>query len=82
MGNHVPETGQIDLMWRKQLANDRLDPKDDLHQMISRHRIEVGHFLNVRVPDHPAKTRVMRVIDPYDATGIRLPEDSPSSLAA
>ncbi len=49
--------------------------EDDLHDAIALGRLELGHLLDVAVPDHPAQGRVVGFVRPHHAAVVVLPED-------
>jgi len=80
MGNHVAQTGKVDLVRLHNVPHGAFHGENHGHQMLALIRREIGHFLDVRIQNHAAKTGVAGVIDPDHAAEGVGPEDISSSV--
>ena len=65
--SHVAQAREIDFVRVKHFAQRRLDGQNDAHAMLLRGGWKVGHLLDMRIPDHAAKTGIVGVINQHDA---------------
>lgn len=74
MRHHIAEAGQIDFLRLQNLALRSFYLADHLHQGRAFRYRQIGHFPDVRIPDHAAKAGVIRIVDQHDAQ-LRVAED-------
>lgn len=82
VGNHVAQTGQIDLVRAKEGADNRFNGENDSHEKFAPVAGQIGHFLHMCCPYDTAKPRVMRILHTNHPTIPRRPEKYPSRTAA
>jgi len=84
--NHVPvqvlrnvaEASKIDLVGIQELPEGGLSSEYHIHEPCALGSLKVGHLLYVPFEDHPAKARVVRIVDQGDAAKPVLPEQVPT----
>src|SRR5262245_8039684 len=75
MGGHVAQAGEVDLVRSHQLAQCRLDRQYDAQEVRALARRQIGHFLDVGIPDDPAEPGIAGLRDQHDATARIAPQD-------
>lgn len=76
----VAEAGEIHLVREYGGAHDRFDGADDIEQVASVGRRQVGHFADMRMPNHSAEAgegRARSAADADDAAAIIPPKNFP-----
>ncbi len=65
--NLIAETGKVYFLRRQKLALNMLHRENNAHEFTAFTVSHIGHFPNMPLKDHPAKTRVIFVVDVHDA---------------
>ena len=88
--NHMPvqvrrrvaKARKVDLVRIQKFAERGLSCKYRIHEPYALGRLKVGHLLHVPFEDHPAKARVVRIVDQDNAAKPVLPEQVPTRRIA
>jgi len=78
MRHDIAEARQIDLVGLHDRLQSRLGGRDDINQVMTLGHRQVGHFANMAVPDHPAKSGKSQSFSTADADNsapVILPKD-------
>lgn len=67
MRHHIAQAGQIDFLRLQDFALRRFNLADRTHQGGSIFDCQIGHFLDVRIPDDAAKAGIICISDQHDA---------------
>lgn len=67
MRRHVAQTGDVDFFRPHDFPHSRLDRPHCAHDAGAVGRIQIGHFLDMRIPDDAAEAGIGTVIDQHDA---------------
>lgn len=74
----IAEAGQIDLVRLHDRPHGSFGGDYDIQQMLALSNCQVGHFLNMAMPDHPAKAwkgRAFNAADTDNTATVILPKD-------
>lgn len=67
MRHHIAEAGQVDFLGLHHFTQRGFDLTHGAHQGRPVFYRQIGHFLDVCIPDHAAEARVIGICNQYDA---------------
>jgi hypothetical protein len=82
MRRHIAEAGKVDFVWLQCISQSALDCQYNAHAVRLVSWREIGHFLDVRVPDYTAESGIVRVGDQHDAAMVVAPQHFTAVLRA
>ena len=74
MRSHVAEASKIDFVGIKQLAQNRFNRKNNVHQLIPFVFWQIAHFPDMPPKNNAAEAGILCIGDPYNATKRTLPD--------